>query len=198
MRRAVDLAVAVAAAIILLPLMAIIGACSAIAMGRPVLFSQIRSGKGGEPFSLIKFRTMTDHTDSEGRLLDDSARTTPFGRLLRRTRLDELPELWNVIRGDMSLIGPRPLLPETIEEMGAAGIARGVIRPGLTGWAQVNGGVLLSDTAKVTLDLWYIRHRSLRCDLEIIFRTISFILAGERMPAQKLDAALVRDSYRES
>jgi len=117
-----DVLLAGSAGLVLLVPMLMIGLCVALTMGHPVLFTQLRCGMGGRPFRLIKFRSMTDACNSCGELLDDAARTTPFGRLLRRTRLDELPELWNVLRGDMSLIGPRPLLPATVETMGEAGL----------------------------------------------------------------------------
>jgi lipopolysaccharide/colanic/teichoic acid biosynthesis glycosyltransferase len=124
---------------------------------------------------------MRNLKDSGGRLLDDGARLTLTGRVLRRTRLDELPELWNILRHEMNLVGPRPLLPETVAAMGEGGIVRGAVRPGLTGWAQVNGNALLRDVDKLALDVWYVRNRSLRLDLTIILKTLVVIFRGERI-----------------
>jgi lipopolysaccharide/colanic/teichoic acid biosynthesis glycosyltransferase len=148
--------------------------------GRPVLFTQTRSGLGGRSFRVVKFRTMSDARDAGGVLLPDPERITTVGRLLRATRVDELPQLWNVLIGDMSLIGPRPLLPATIADAKDAGRERGRVRPGVTGWAQVNGNTLLSDDDKIALDNWYIRNRSLRLDLRIVARTLLVSLRGER------------------
>jgi lipopolysaccharide/colanic/teichoic acid biosynthesis glycosyltransferase len=139
---------------------------------------------------------MNGARDGDGRLLPDSQRITPVGRALRATRLDELPQLWNVLIGDMSLIGPRPLLPETIADAGADGWSRGRIRPGLTGWAQVNGNTLLSDADKIALDNWYISHRSLGLDLRIVARTLLVSLRGERRDAAAIGRAHARSSHR--
>jgi lipopolysaccharide/colanic/teichoic acid biosynthesis glycosyltransferase len=148
-------------------------------MGPPVLFTQRRVGLGGTPFRIIKFRSMTDARDGEYNLLPDSERVTPFGWFLRRFRIDELPELFNVIAGELSLIGPRPLLPDTIAAFGEAGRRRCDVRPGLTGWAQVNGNTSLSDDDKLALDLWYIDNRSLALDFRIVFATVAVTLRGE-------------------
>ena len=161
--------------------MAIVALSIVLSLGRPIFFTQPRAGARGKNFVLVKFRTMRDLRDSGGRLLDDQARLTLTGRVLRRTRLDELPELWNVLRREMNLVGPRPLLPETVAAMGEGGILRGAVRPGLTGWAQVNGNALLRDLDKLALDLWYVRNRSLRLDLAIIFKTLVVIFRGERI-----------------
>lgn len=193
MRRALDIAGSLCAGLLLSPLMLAIGLAGTLAMGRPVLFRQMRSGRGGAPFRMVKFRTMAEMRDGAGRPLPDVVRITRLGRLLRRTRLDELPELWNVLRGDMSLVGPRPLLAETIEEMGSAGIARGAVRPGLTGWAQVNGNALLSDRDKIALDLFYVRHASLALDLAILLKTVGVVLFGERINAQQIRGAYASD-----
>lgn len=180
-RRAVDIAVSFVAGILLLPFIALLALFVSLSMGRPVLFAQMRGGQGGRAFRLVKFRTMTDARDRTGQLLPDDARITGFGRFLRRSRLDELPELWNILKGDMSLIGPRPLLPGWAPG-GTESIAqRAVMRPGLTGWAQVNGNTLLSDEDKLALDLWYVDHASLRTDISIIARTIGVVLHGERI-----------------
>src|SRR3546814_9484145 len=124
---------------------------------------------------------MTDARDRDGRLLPDEERLTRLGRFLRRSRVDELPELWNIMKGDMSLVGPRPLLPDTVDDMGSDGIRRGLVRPGLTGWAQVNGNARLSGKDKLALDLWYIDHASVALDLRIILKTIGVVFAGERI-----------------
>lgn len=173
--------IAALAALLLLPIMGIVALSIALSLGRPIFFTQPRAGAKGRTFVLVKFRTMRDLRDSRGRLLDDRARLTRTGRVLRRTRLDELPELWNVLRREMNLVGPRPLLPETVAAMGEGGIVRGVVQPGLTGWAQVNGNALLRDHDKLALDLWYVRNRSLRLDLAIIFKTLVVIFRGERI-----------------
>lgn len=181
MRRFADILFASAGGVLLLPVMAMLALAVGLTMGAPVFFVQPRSGLGGAPFRLVKFRTMTDARDAAGRPLHDLDRTTALGRLLRRRRLDEIPELWNVLKGEMSLIGPRPLLPSTVEAMGEPGLKRGTVRPGLTGWAQVNGNALLSEQAKLALDLWYIEHRSLRLDMLIVLKTLLVILFGERI-----------------
>ena len=179
-RRLVDMLVAATALPLALPVMAAIAGAIRLTDGTPILFRQVRVTRGRRRFELIKFRTMSDARDAQGRLLPDSMRTTRLGRFLRRSRLDELPQLWNILTGAMSLIGPRPLLPPTIEEAGEAGWRRCEVKPGLTGWAQVNGNTLLGEQDKFTLDLWYIANRSLRLDLIILIRTIAVTLRGER------------------
>ncbi len=189
MRRIVDIAVGIGAGLTMLPLLALIWLLVLAALGPPALFVQTRSGWRGAPFRLLKFRTMTNERDAAGELLPDHVRMTPLGRLLRRTRLDELPSLLNVVKGEISLVGPRPLLPQTVAAMGEAGIARGAVRPGLTGWAQVNGNALLGDHEKIALDLWYIRRRSLGLDLLILYRTLKVLLLGERVNVAQLQRA---------
>lgn len=149
--------------------------------GPPVLFRQRRCGLGGATFDIIKFRSMTLSRDDDGNLLSDAERKERFGSLLRRYRVDELPELINIVRGEMAFVGPRPLLPETVAAMGPEGQLRSSVRPGLTGWAQVNGNALLDERRKLDLDIWYIQHRSLALDLKIIARTPSVLLLGERI-----------------
>jgi lipopolysaccharide/colanic/teichoic acid biosynthesis glycosyltransferase len=161
-----------------------------IVLGRPLMFRQIRSGLGGREFILSKFRTMHDLRDREGRLLPDSHRQTPFTRFIRAVRLDEFPQLFSILKGDMDFIGPRPLQPATIASFGTAGVIRGAVRPGLTGWAQVNGNTRLTDWEKVALDVWYIDHRSALLDLKIVFLTAATILTGERVSHRNLDIAL--------
>lgn len=186
-------AVALIATSPLLLVLALIVRCS---LGAPVLFRQQRSGKGGRVFTMVKFRTMTDARDANGELLPDKARTPPIGRFLRRTRLDELPELWNILRGEMAFIGPRPLLPETIAEAGERGRIRGSILPGLTGWAQVNGNARLSHERKIELDLWYVRNRSFRLDLYILMKTVMVMLVGERIGSPSLEERHAGDRHR--
>ena len=137
-------------------------------LGSPALFRQIRPGLGGRPFEMIKFRTMTDERDSTGLLLPDADRLTPFGRFLRASSLDELPEFWNVLKGDMSLVGPRPLLMEYLLLYSAEQSRRHDVRPGITGWAQVNGRNALSWEEKFKLDLWYVDNCSVWLDIKIL------------------------------
>ncbi|MCX8474755.1 MAG: sugar transferase [Sphingomonas sp.] len=182
MNRAVRLqpVLALLVLVLILPMMLIVAGLVVCSLGRPVLFRQMRSGKGGTPFRMVKFRTMRELRDEAGDLLPDALRTTGVGRFLRRSRLDELPELVNVIAGDMNLVGPRPLLPETIAEMGEGGVLRGSVRPGLTGLAQVSGNTLLGRDEKLALDTWYVRNRSWWLDWRIVLRTVAVVIAGER------------------
>jgi lipopolysaccharide/colanic/teichoic acid biosynthesis glycosyltransferase len=189
MRRATDFFSCMLAVIVIAPVMIVVALLVRIILGRPVTFIQDRIGMGGKTFQLIKFRSMSDARDEHGRLLDDASRTTPFGRLLRRSRLDELPELWNILKGEMAIIGPRPLLPETIKAMGADGMRRCAVRPGLTGWAQICGNSQLSNEDKLALDLWYIEHRSLRLDIVIVIKSLQLMLFGERIDYPKLKLA---------
>jgi lipopolysaccharide/colanic/teichoic acid biosynthesis glycosyltransferase len=175
---------------VLAPLFAITAIVVWLGLGSPVLFVQTRSGRGGRQFQLIKLRSMHNTTDALGGPLPDAGRTPAIGRFLRRTRLDELPELLNILRGDMAFVGPRPLLPETIEELGGSGQLRGSVRPGLTGWAQVNGNAMLTLQQKVAMDLWYIANRSFSFDLEIIFRTVGVVMLGERINTSRLEDAV--------
>lgn len=188
-RRFFDVITCALALVPAIPLMGLIALTIAATMGRPVLFHQDRMGRSGHVFRLIKFRTMRHISDGNGQLLPDEKRLTGIGRLLRRTRLDELPELWNILKGDMSLIGPRPLLAETVAAMGDKGLRRMAIRPGLTGWAQVNGNTRLSDADKLALDLWYIENASFRLDALIIVKTIGVVLFGERVNRSELGRA---------
>lgn len=177
------IAIRALAAVLLLPVapvVALLGLGVLFSMGRPVLFRQERAGLHGRPFTLLKLRSMREALDAAGHPLPDEARVTGFGRFLRRSRLDELPGLWNVARGDMDFVGPRPLLPVTIAGLGASGEERGRVRPGLTGWSQVNGNTLLSLDEKIALDLWYVRHASLWLDLRILALTAWVMIGGER------------------
>ena len=171
MRRTFDVVVAAAAITILaLPMLAIAVAV-ALGLGRPVLFTQLRPGRHGVPFRLIKFRTMREAIDAEGRPLPDEQRLTRLGQFLRAASLDELPELWNVLRGDMSLVGPRPLLMEYLPLYTPEQARRHEVRPGITGWAQVNGRNTLTWERKFKLDVWYVDHASFWLDLKIIALT---------------------------
>jgi lipopolysaccharide/colanic/teichoic acid biosynthesis glycosyltransferase len=194
--RLVDVAVAAVAGTVLLPVLALAAIGVAIDVGRPVLFRQCRSGLGGRVFGMRKLRTMRDTRGTNGELLPDADRVTGLGRFLRRSRIDELPGLWHVLVGDIGLVGPRPLLPATIAAMGGAGEARGAVRPGLTGWAQVNGNALLDDADKLALDLWYIDHASPWLDLAILVRTLGVIVAGERINRAELGRAYAGDTRR--
>lgn len=153
-------------------------------LGSPVLFRQIRPGLQGRPFMMIKFRTMTDKCGADGELLPDAQRLTSFGRFLRATSLDELPELWNVLRGEMSLVGPRPLLMEYLPLYSPEQARRHEVRPGITGWAQVNGRNALSWEERFKLDVWYVDHRSLWLDLRILWLTVRKVIVREGISAQ--------------
>lgn len=187
---------ALAGLIVTSPLLLIVASVVRCSLGSPVLFRQVRSGKAGRPFVMVKFRTMTDARGANGELLPDDLRTPWIGRLLRRTRLDELPELWNIMRGEMAFIGPRPLLPETIAAAGLRGRMRGLVLPGLTGWAQVSGNASLPNRQKIACDLWYIRNRSCRLDLLILLRTVAVVLRGERVIVSERRDRHARDRYR--
>lgn len=152
-------------------------------LGSPVFFTQMRPGLQGKPFLMVKFRTMTDARGPDGALLPDADRLTPFGRFLRATSLDELPELWNVLKGDMSLVGPRPLLMEYLPLYSPEQARRHAVRPGVTGWAQVNGRNTLSWDDKFKLDVWYVDHRSLWLDLKILWLTVRKVLVREGISA---------------
>ncbi|VVN65163.1 putative sugar transferase EpsL [Pseudomonas fluorescens] len=152
-------------------------------LGSPVLFRQLRPGLNGVPFEMIKFRTMRDALDAEGNPLPDSERMTPFGSFLRATSLDELPELLNVLKGDMSMVGPRPLLVEYLPLYNAEQYRRHEVRPGVTGWAQINGRNALSWNEKFTLDVWYVDNKSICLDLKIIFKTIRKVVIRDGISA---------------
>lgn len=152
-------------------------------LGSPVFFRQIRPGLHGQPFEMVKFRTMTDACGPDGTLLPDAERLTPFGRFLRSTSLDELPELWNVLKGDMSLVGPRPLLVEYLPLYSPEQARRHEVRPGITGWAQVNGRNAISWEEKFALDTWYVDHQSLLLDIRILWLTVKKVLVREGISA---------------
>ncbi len=152
-------------------------------LGSPVLFTQVRPGLHGKPFRMVKFRTMTDARDASGALLPDAQRLTPFGRFLRSSSLDELPELWNVLRGEMSLVGPRPLLMEYLPLYSPEQARRHEVRPGITGWAQINGRNAISWADKFALDVWYVDHRSLFLDIRILWLTVRKVLVRDGISA---------------
>ena len=198
MRTLLDRLAALLALIVCMPLIATVALAVLVFLGRPVLFRQDRSGLGGRTFRLVKFRSMNDHRDATGALLPDHQRMPPFGALLRRSRLDELPELWNILRGDMAIVGPRPLLPATIQALGSQGLARGAVRPGITGLAQVSGNTLLDMPDKLAMDLFYIRRRTLRLDLAIMLRTPLMMMRGEQIDTVNLEKAYAGSRDRRS
>ena len=153
-------------------------------LGSPILFRQIRPGLYGVPFEMVKFRTMTSERGPDGQLLPDALRLTPFGRFLRASSLDELPELWNVLRGEMSLVGPRPLLLEYLPLYSPEQARRHEVRPGITGWAQVNGRNAISWADKFALDVWYVDHRSLWLDLRILWLTVRKVMVRDGISAE--------------
>ena len=178
-KRLFDLVFSLVLAVLLLPLLALLAVLVYINLGSPALFRQQRPGLLGKPFTFYKFRTMNNRTDENGRLLPDQDRLTGFGSFLRRTSLDELPQLFNVIRGDMSLVGPRPLLMEYLDLYTDEQLRRHEVRPGITGWAQVNGRNAITWDEKFRLDLWYVDNRSFLLDLRIILLTIVRIIRKE-------------------
>lgn len=169
--------------IVLSPLWVILSVLVLIHHGRPVFFGQTRPGLHGKPFKMLKFRTMRDAYDDKGNPLPDAERITKFGAFLRATSLDELPELWNVLRGDMSLVGPRPLLMEYLELYSPEQARRHEVRPGVTGWAQVNGRNAISWEEKFKLDVWYVDNRSLWLDIKILFMTVKKVFVREGISA---------------
>lgn len=186
MKRLLDIALVMSTAWVTLPMIALTGLFVFLLLGRPIFFRQERASKDAVPFLLIKFRSMTDVRDRHGELLHDAERTPVFGKFIRRSRLDELPEIFNILRGEMTLVGPRPLLTETIAKLADRGRLRSLARPGLTGWAQISGNSLLSDNDKVDLDLWYIKNRNIVLDFKILFLTISVLIFGERPNTARL------------
>jgi len=179
MKRLFDLLFATCALLILWPLLLLLALLVRINLGSPVLFRQRRPGRHAEPFYIYKFRTMTDARDAAGELLSDRDRLTPFGRLLRRFSLDELPQLYNVLRGDLSLVGPRALLMEYLPLYSTEQARRHEVRPGITGWAQVNGRNAISWEEKFEYDVWYVEHRSFLLDLKILGLTLLKVFRSE-------------------
>jgi sugar transferase EpsL len=178
-KRAIDIVGASTALVIGAPIVAMTAVAVGRELGRPVMFRQVRPGRGGRPFTLVKFRSMRDAIDRDGRPLPDSERLTTFGKRLRSTSLDELPQLWNVLRGDMSLVGPRPLLMEYLPRYSTEQARRHQVKPGITGWAQINGRNALTWDEKFALDVWYVDHASLWLDLKILVATVRATLARD-------------------
>ena len=178
-KRLVDIIGALIGLVFFSAVMLAIAVAIVLTMGRPILFRQIKPGKGGNPFQMVKFRTMKTALNSEGNPLPDAVRITRLGHFLRSTSLDELPEFWNVLRGEMSLVGPRPLLMEYLPLYSPTQARRNDIRPGITGWAQVNGRNSLSWQDKFALDVWYVDHQTLSLDLRILILTLRKVIARE-------------------
>lgn len=178
-KRLLDLMLASILLVILAPLLVALALLVRLRLGQPVLFRQVRPGLGGRSFTLNKFRTMTDARDEYGDLLPDAERLTPLGKMLRNSSLDELPEIFNVLRGEMSLVGPRPLLMRYLEHYTPRQMRRHEVRPGITGWAQVNGRNALSWEEKFELDIWYVDKLSLALDLQILAVTVLRVLRRE-------------------
>ena len=184
MKRCCDLVFAAIAGFVFAPLIVLLAICVRLFLGIPVLFRQQRPGLHGRPFMMYKFRTMTNATDADGRLLPDSERLTRFGKLLRSTSLDELPELWNVLKGDMSLVGPRPLLMQYLDRYTPEQMRRHDVKPGITGWAQIHGRNAISWEEKFALDVWYVDHQSFWLDVKILARTIWKVVYREGISQQ--------------
>ena len=182
-KRGIDAAAAGVALVILCPIIGITALLVRLTLGSPVLFRQSRPGLHGAPFTLLKFRTMREARDADGELLPDAERMPRLGSFLRRTSVDELPTLWNVLRGDMSLVGPRPLLMEYLPLYTPQQARRHEVRPGITGWAQIHGRNAISWEEKFVLDVWYVDHVSLGLDLKILFRTFLSVLSREGISA---------------
>lgn len=183
-KRLIDIIASLTGLILLSPVLLIVAYLIRKNLGSPVLFRQIRPGKDGKPFEMVKFRSMRDAIDKDGNPLPDNERLTPFGKALRSTSLDELPELWNVLKGEMSLVGPRPLLMEYLPHYDKEQYRRHEVRPGVTGWAQVNGRNALSWEEKFKLDVWYVDHRSVWLDVKILFLTIKKVFIKEGIAAE--------------
>jgi len=184
-----DRSVAVIALLFFSPLLLMSALAIYINMGRPILFAQTRAGKNGCIFTIHKFRTMTNKRDSKGNLLPDEQRLTALGQFLRRFKLDELPQLWNVLKGDIRFVGPRPTLPEQVQNYDDFQRRRLLVPPGLTGWAQVNGNIQLSWPERICLDVWYIDHWSLWLDLVILSKTVAVVFWGEHPNQKALEEA---------
>ncbi|QPB23279.1 sugar transferase [Rhizobium sp. 007] len=200
LKRLFDVLFSVAAGLLALPILITLAMAVRIILGSPIMFSQERAGEERRSFRMNKFRSMGTDVDPDGKLLSDDERTGKFGRLLRRSRLDELPELWSIFIGDMSVIGPRPILLDKIHALGERGILRCSVKPGLTGWAQINGNTKLTDDEKVDLDIWYIENRTCLIDAKIIAKTVLVMIFGERRNekhlAEAISAAASRDTTR--
>jgi lipopolysaccharide/colanic/teichoic acid biosynthesis glycosyltransferase len=184
LKRALDVSAALVGLIVASPVMLVTAVAILVAMGRPVIFRQQRPGKNKVPFTLYKFRTMREEKDEFGRLLPDAERLTLVGRIVRATSLDELPQLWNVLKGELSLVGPRPLLMEYLERYTPEQMRRHEVLPGISGWAQVNGRNALGWPEKFSLDVWYVDHWSLWLDLRILGKTLWQVVTGQGISQQ--------------
>lgn len=184
MKRLLDILLSFFGLVLLSPIILIVALCILRKLGSPVIFSQVRPGLQGKPFKMVKFRTMRDARDASGIPLPDSQRMTSFGSFLRSSSLDELPELWNVLKGDMSLVGPRPLLMEYLPLYSTEQYRRHEVRPGVSGWAQVNGRNALSWEEKFKLDVWYVDNRSIWLDCKIIYLTLKKVVVREGITAE--------------
>lgn len=184
LKRGFDIVVSLILLLLLLPVLLMVYFLVRLKLGTPVFFRQVRPGLNGSPFNMIKFRTMTGDRDADGNLLPDHDRLTDFGKFLRSASLDELPELWNVLKGDMSLVGPRPLLMEYLPLYSKEQCRRHEVRPGVTGWAQVNGRNAIAWEDKFQLDVWYVDNRSLWLDVKILFLTVKKVLVRDGISAQ--------------
>ena len=184
LKRLLDIIIAAIALILLSPLYAFVAYKVKKNLGSPVLFRQVRPGLHGKPFEMIKFRSMKDAVDAQGNPLPDSERLTPFGKMLRSSSLDEMPELWNVIKGDMSIVGPRPLLTEYLPLYNTEQAKRHNVRPGMTGHAQVNGRNAIGWEEKFKLDTWYVENQSTLLDFKIMFKTVHKVLAKDDISAE--------------
>jgi lipopolysaccharide/colanic/teichoic acid biosynthesis glycosyltransferase len=182
-KRLFDLVLSTLGLLTLLPLLVLLVWLVSRKLGSPVFFRQVRPGLYGKPFEMVKFRTMTSERGPDGKLLPDVERLTPFGRFLRASSMDELPELWNVLKGDMSLVGPRPLLMEYLPLYTPEQARRHEVRPGITGWAQVNGRNAISWEDKFELDVWYVDHRSQWMDIKILWLTVKKVLVRDGITA---------------
>lgn len=182
-KRFIDILFSLVGLIVLMPVIVVTALVIRRKLGTPVLFRQVRPGRGGQPFEMVKFRTMRDAVDAQGLPLSDAERMTKLGAFLRASSLDELPELWNVLKGDMSLVGPRPLLMEYLPLYNARQYKRHDVRPGVTGWAQVNGRNSLAWDKKFELDVWYVENRSIWLDAKIIFLTLQKVIKRDGISA---------------
>lgn len=196
-KRVVDIVGAACALVITSPLMLLVAVAVRLKIGKPVLFRQTRPGLNERPFVCLKFRTMTEDRDANGRLLPDEQRLMRLGTLLRRTSLDELPQLWNVLRGDVSLVGPRPLLEQYLPYYTPAEHRRHSVRPGITGWAQIHRRSCLPFDERLEMDVWYVDHMSWKLDLRIIFATIWIVLSQHGAMPDENGALLPLDVQRE-
>ncbi len=184
LKRLFDILIASIALVLLSPVLLLVAHKVKKNLGSPVLFRQVRPGLDGKPFEMIKFRSMKDALDAQGNPLPDSERLTSFGKMLRSSSLDELPELWNVLKGEMSIVGPRPLLMEYLPLYNAEQAKRHNVRPGITGYAQVNGRNAISWEEKFRLDTWYVEHQSLWLDFKIMLKTVKKVIAKDDINAE--------------